>query len=205
MKKLFALLLVATAPLIQGAETPTITISKSDKLAIAVTNLPADISKVVQNDLTMSGYFKLVPAAAAGFLVSGGNSSGALTGKVEDRAGKVVLSQTFSGAPRIQAHLFADEIVETLTGTRGIAHTKLAFSATRTGKKEIYVADADGANVTQLTHDNNISVAPALSRDGRSLVYTGYKCGYADVYEIDLASGNRNRIIKFPGTNSGAA
>jgi TolB protein len=37
------------------------------------------------------------------------------------------------------------------------------------------------------------------------LVYTGYKSGYADVYEINLASGARNRIIKFPGTNSGAA
>ena len=61
------------------------------------------------------------------------------------------------------------------------------------------------ANVLQLTHDNAISVSPALSADGRRLAYTGYQSGYADIYLIDLGSGARNRIIKFPGTNSGAA
>ena len=80
-------------------------------------------------------------------------------------------------------------LVETLTGNRGIAQTRIGFVATRTGRKEIYLADADGANVTQLTRDNNISVAPCLSPDGRSLVYTGYKSGYADVYEVSLGSG----------------
>jgi TolB protein len=46
--------------------------------------------------------------------------------------------------------------------------------------------------VTQLTRDENISVAPCLSPDGRSLAYTGYKSGYADVYEINLGSGARS-------------
>jgi TolB protein len=57
----------------------------------------------------------------------------------------------------------------------------------------------------QLTHDNAISVSPSLSADGRRLAYTGYQSGYADIYLVDLSSGARNRIIKFPGTNSGAA
>jgi TolB protein len=48
-------------------------------------------------------------------------------------------------------------------------------------------------------------VAPALAPDGRKLAYTGYQSGYADIYLIDLGSGARNRIVKFPGTNSGAA
>ena len=83
--------------------------------------------------------------------------------------------------------------------------TRVAFVADRTGHKEIYTCDYDGANVSQLTHDKAISVSPALSADGRRLAYTGYQSGYADIYLIDLGSGTRNRIIKFPGTNSGAA
>lgn len=205
MKKFLALFLIATAPLAPAAETPTITISKSDKLSIAIGGLSGDAAKIVANDLAMSGFFKVTPAAQAGFVVSGSATGGALAGKVEDRSGKTVLSKSFFGSPRKQAHAFADEIVETLTGNKGIASSTIAFVATRTGRKEIYTADADGSGVKQLTSDNNISVAPSLSADGRTLLYTGYKSGYADVYQIDLGSGARNRIIKYPGTNSGAA
>ncbi|MES2569164.1 MAG: biopolymer transporter Tol [Verrucomicrobiota bacterium] len=204
MKKLLWITLLATTSIATAEEIPTITISKSDKLSIAVTGLNPEVAKVLQNDLTMSGYFKLVPGTAAGFVVSGNVAGASLNGKVEDRGGKTVLSRTFNGSARQQAHQFADEIVETLTGNKGIAGSRIAFVGTRTGKKEVYLADADGANITQLTHDGSISVAPQLSPDGRSLVYTSYKSGFADVYKIELSSGARNRIIKYPGTNSGA-
>jgi TolB protein len=203
-----ASLIFASASCLFAAETPTITISKSDKLAVAIGTLGgaegAQAAKILQNDLAMSGFFNLVPAASAAFVI-GGTAGGSLAGSVTDRAGKTVLSKTYSGSARGKVHAFGDEIIETLTGNKGIADSKIAFVGTRTGKKEIYVADADGAGVHQLTNDGTISVGPRLSPDGRSLVYTGYKSGYADVYEIDLASGARNRIIKFPGTNTGAS
>ncbi len=206
---IFASLFFATAVFTHAAETPTITISKSDKLAIAIGALSgadgAQAAKILQNDLAMSGYFNLVPAASAGFIIGGNSGGGSLAGNVTDRAGKTALSKTYSGSARGKVHQFADDIIETLTGNKGIANSKIAFVGTRTGKKEIYTADADGAGVHQLTNDGTISVGPRLSPDGRSLVYTGYKSGYADVYEIDLASGSRNRIIKFPGTNTGAS
>ena len=56
-----------------------------------------------------------------------------------------------------------------------------------------------------MTARTSSSVGPSLSPDGRRLAYTGYKSGYADIYLIDLGSGSRERIVKFPGTNSGAA
>ncbi len=205
---LLASLLFASTSAPWAAETPTITISKSDKIAVAIGALSgadgAQAAKIMQNDLAMSGYFNLVPAASAQFVVAG-SSGGSLAGTVTDRAGKVVLSKTFSGSARGKVHAFADEIVETLTGSKGIANSKIAFVGSHTGKKEIYIADADGAGVHQLTNDGTISVGPRLNPDGSSLVYTGYKSGYADVYDIDLNSGARNRIIKFPGTNTGAA
>lgn len=205
MKKLLAFILLLSAPLARAQETPTITISKSDKLAIAVTGLPAAEAKILQNDLALSGYFTVVPASNAAFVASGSLSGSSLAGSVVDRGGRNVLSQSFSGSARGRVHAFADEIVATLTGHKGFAGTTMAFVATRTGRKEIYTADADGSNVKQLTADASISVAPSLNTEGTTLVYTGYKSGYADVYEIDLRSGARNRIIKYPGTNSGAA
>jgi TolB protein len=157
---------------------------------------------VLQNDLAMSGYFSVVPEARATFIAKG---TGSLSGTVVDRAGKTVLQNSYSGSARGKVHAFADDIVDTLTGNRGIASTKIGFVATKTGKKEIYTCDADGSNVVQLTRDGVISVAPSLSADGSRLLYTGYQSGYADVYEISLGSGSRNRIMKYPGTNSGAA
>ena len=201
------LLLVSVLPL--RAQTPTITISKSDTLAIAVQPLQgadgAEATRVLQNDLNASGQFNITDAAKAGFIVSGVSSGGGLEGKVVDPAGRTVLQGSYEGAGRSKVHKFADDIIETITGKPGFANTKLAFVATRSGRKEIYTADADGSNVQQLTRDNAISVAPALSADGSRLAYTGYQSGYADVYLIQLSSGARQRIIKFPGTNSGAA
>ena len=196
MKRLLPLFLLLAAA--HAEEIAPITISKGDKIAIAVSGLAAADAKVLQNDLAMSGYFSLVPQAGAAFVANN-------IGSVVDRAGKTVLTKSYGGSGRGRIHAFADDIVETLTGNRGIASTKIAFVASRTGKKEIYTCDADGSNVVQLTHDGAISVAPSLSPDGRRLAYTGYQSGYADVYEIDLGSGARSRIIKFPGTNSGAA
>lgn len=204
MRPLAAICVLSLSALLSGRaeEIPAVTISKSDKLPIAVTGLaPAD-AKTLQNDLAMSGYFTVVPEAKAAYIASG---SGALSGSVVDRAGKQILQKTYSGSAKSRVHAFADDIVDTLTGNKGIANTKIAFVATKTGKKEIYTCDADGSNVVQLTRDGVISVAPNISADGRKLVYTGYQSGYADVYEIDLGSGARSRIMKYPGTNSGAS
>jgi len=196
-------------PFVRGQEAPTITVRKSDAINLAITPLTgaggAAAGKVLANDLALAGWFSITPAGRASCVVSGSAAGGSLRGEVKDGSGGIVLSKTYSGSPRATAHEFADDIVETLTGTPGIATSKIAFVATQSGKKEIYTADYDGANVKRLTSDGVISVAPALSPDGGKLAYTGYQSGYADVYLIDLGSGARNRIVKFPGTNSGAA
>ena len=165
-------------------------------------NEGAAATKVLQNDLTLSGYFILSGNAA--YTTRGSAGGGSLEGQVVDHSGGIVLSKSYNGSPRENAHHFANDIVETLTGNKGIAASKIAFIGTRTGKKEVYVGDYDGSNVRQLTHDGVISVHPSVSPDGRRIAYTGYQSGYPDVYLIDLASGARNRIVNYPGTNSGA-
>jgi TolB protein len=192
-----------------AAEPPTITVSKTDLIAISVQPISgaegAAITKVLQNDLAVSGYFNVTSEKSAGLIVSGASSGASLEGKVLDHNGKSALSNTYNGSARAKAHEFANDIIRTLTGNPGIAGTKIAFVATKGGHKEIYTADYDGSNVQQLTHDGSISVGPSLSPGARRLAYTSYKSGYPDIYSIDLGSGARDHIIKFPGTNTGAA
>ena len=201
--------LFAFVPISVFAEETTITVKKSEATSVIVQPFGgaegAAAAKVVANDLDLSGLFALSPAARASFTIGGTAGGGSLQGTVTDSSGGVVLRKTYSANTRAAAHEFSDDIVETITGNKGIASSKIAFAASRTGKKEIYTADYDGGSPKQLTNDGAISVAPALSPDGSRLAYTGYQSGYADIYLIDLATGARNRIIKFPGTNSGAA
>ena len=207
--KRVAILLIILASGLNGQEATTITIRKGDTVSVALKNLggaegPA-ATKVLQNDLDLSGWFSLTPPERATYIVSGSAAAGSLQGEVTDQRGSIVLQKAYSGGVRTASHQFADDIVETLTGHKGIAASKIAFVASKTGRKEIYTADYDGQNLRQLTRDASISVAPAIAPDGSRLAYTGYQSGYADIYLIDLASGSRNRIVKFPGTNSGAA
>lgn len=190
-----------------ASDVPTITVSKGDRISVNVEGLSggegATATAIVQKDLTLSGQINL-SGAGASYVVKGTADGGSLQGQVVDHSGGTVLSKTYQGAGNTTAHQFANDIIETLTGSKGLAGSKIAFIATRSGKKEVYVANYDGSNVRQLTHDNTISVHPSLSPGGGRLAYTGYQSGYADVYVIDLASGSRNRIVNFPGTNSGA-
>ena len=198
---------LTTGTAIAAEDVPTITVSKGDQINLVVSPLDGSdgsaATKIVQSDLALAGYFTLGGANST-YTVRGTASGGSLQGQVVDHSGGTVLSKSYGASTRENAHQFANDIIETLTGHKGLAGTKIAFIATRSGKKEVYVADFDGSNVRQLTHDNTISVHPSLSPDGRRIAYTGYQSGYADVYLIDLASGSRNRIVNFPGTNSGA-
>ena len=73
------------------SEIPTITVSKSDKLSLALTAFTgpdaAQDMKLLQNDLAMSGYFTFVPPAGAGFVIGGTSSGSSLAGNVTDRGG----------------------------------------------------------------------------------------------------------------------
>jgi len=203
MRFAIASLLILLSALALAEEQPRIRIVKSSKLDIAITGLSGGDLEILRRDLVNSGYFAVTPAEQAQFTANAA-ASGELRGTVTEHNGKVLLSKNYAGPGRTAVHRFADDIVAALTGVRGIASTKLAFVGTRTGKKEIYTCDADGSNLVQLTHDGTISVSPGISPDGQALVYTGYQSGYADVYRIQLASGSRSRIVKYPGTNSGA-
>ena len=202
-----SLLAFALVSPMQATEAPTITVRKSDALNVAFTGIGgsegAATSSIVQNDLKLAGWFSLVQPGLASFTVSGVSVGGVLQGKVQ-KGSEVILSKNYSGSPRAAAHQFVDDIVQTLTVHKGIASSSIAFVSNKSGRKEICIADYDGANGRQITHDSGLSVSPSLSPNARKVAYTGYQAGYADIYVIDLSTGARVRLVKFPGTNSGA-
>src|SRR5690606_34966265 len=130
-----------------------------------------------------------------GSITSEGADRVAFEGRVYDLgSGKAVLGKRYrgdAGAARRIAHTFADEVIQYLTGRRGIALTSIAFASTRTGAKEIWVRDYDGANPRQVTGHKSTSLSPDWAPGGGRIAYTSFVGGPPGVYVADLASGNK--------------
>ncbi|HLA51373.1 MAG TPA: Tol-Pal system beta propeller repeat protein TolB, partial [Thermodesulfobacteriota bacterium] len=102
------------------------------------------------------------------------------------------------------AHKFANEVMEALTGERGIFETRFMFVSTISGSKEIYTADYDGYNMKQITKNNAINLSPQWSPYGKKVLYTSYKEGQPYLYMLEFASGKEVRLSNQPGINIGA-
>jgi len=116
--------------------------------------------------------------------------------------GKQYQDAASSDAARLIAHKFADEIIFRLGGgIAGIAESKVYFVSNRSGHKEIWAMDYDGANQHAVTHLNAISLSPRVSPDGSRIAFSSLtKTGW----EILMYSLELNRVVAFPrfgGTN----
>jgi TolB protein len=116
--------------------------------------------------------------------------------------GKQYQDAATSDAARLTAHKFADEIIFRLGGgIAGIAESKIYFVGSRSGHKEIWAMDYDGANQHAVTHLNSISLSPRISPDGSRIAFGSLVKGGWEIlmYSLDL-----NRLVSFPrfgGTN----
>jgi TolB protein len=110
--------------------------------------------------------------------------------------GKQYQDAATSDEARIIAHKFADEIIFRLGGgIPGIAESQIYFVSSRSGHKEIWAMDYDGANQRQVTHQNSISLSPRISPDGSRLAFSSItKSGW----EILMYSMDLNRLVSFP-------
>ena len=130
--------------------------------------------RVLRADLLRSGWFEEQSAAR---LVVVGRVQNADVLRAEIQAIQVadkkrVLSRAFSGtkaATRALAHRVSDALVLAVSGKPGMASARLAMVGNRSGHKELYVCDADGANLRQVTQERSIVVAPAWMPDGKNM------------------------------------
>lgn len=120
------------------------------------------------------------------------------------QSGQAILAKRYRGglpvARRI-GHTFADEVIRYLTGGRGIGLTSIAFTSDRTGHKEIWIMDYDGAGQRRLTGHKSTSMSPSWEASGAGLAYTSFFNGPPGIYYVDLATGRKRSIVNTGSLN----
>jgi TolB protein len=107
---------------------------------------------------------------------------------------------------RIIAHRFANEIIFRLGGgINGIFESRIVFISNRTGNKEVWMMDWDGANQRQLTKLGAIALSPRISPDNSRVAYTLIGRRGVDIGMYSLELGRPVTFPSYAGTNSTAA
>ncbi len=98
------------------------------------------------------------------------------------------------------AHTLADDLVDRLTGDRGIANTRIVFVRQMApGIKELFQVDRDGANPIELTRYGSLTLSPTVAPDGR-LAYVTYKGGSPEIWGQKKPGGPHERLYPNGGT-----
>ena len=95
------------------------------------------------------------------------------------------------------AHLASDDIHWQQRSLAGVAQTRLTFSSDRAGERltgavtnrsatQVVIADYDGENVTAVTSDRSLNIAPTWSPDARSIAYTSYRRGPPNIFIANI-------------------
>jgi len=82
---------------------------------------------------------------------------------------------------------------------RPLVDTRIAFESGRDGDYDIYVMDADGGNMQQLTDDPGGDRNPTWSPDGTQIAFSSGRNGYSDIYVMDADGGNVRNLPDAPG------
>ena len=189
-----------------------------EKISIQLTGLTPDqdagsrvFMETLRGNLERSGWFTVTAAGQAEVAATGTVRRRGDQIQVECRVEGVVnrqryLAQSYRQSTdnaRRLAHRVADDIVEAVTGRKGIASTRIVFVGTVDRAKELFMCDADGGNLVRLTRDGNIAVRPRWGPTSDRLTYTAYLQRFPDVFLVDLNTGQRTAVANYSGLNSG--
>ena len=102
------------------------------------------------------------------------------------------LSKTYRAADvRDAVHEFANDIVQSFTGQRGVFGSRIAFALTGHGAHEIAVVDMDGGRMAVITKMGSDSLLPAFSPGGAEIAFTSYLRNNPDLWIV--SAGRRAR------------
>ncbi len=212
----FVCLMCVAAGMAWGADVTVSGSGGSGKVGIDLGGLTAAgqggaLKQVLIEDLKRSGWFTM--AAGGGVEVRGQCVSGGGSARIDAEViNPATATRYFSRAYeeptatwRRAAHRLADDIVKAVKNKPGMANARIALIGAPGGKKNLFICDADGQGLVQLTRDNKPCMTPAWSPDMRTIYYMSFHTGYADTYSIELGSRTRKKVAGFPGINANPA
>lgn len=190
------------------------------------------ITSTVRSDLERSGLFKLIDPAnavldentpvnyadwkgrgadslAAGRLAQSPDGRMEARFRVYDTQKGVTLGGavyvTSNQQLRAAGHRIADYIYEKLTGEKGVFSTRIAYVVKSRGQFLLQIADADGQGAATALTSSEPIISPAWSPDGGRLAYVSFEKKKPVIYVHSLASGQRQIVANFKGSNSAPA
>ena len=120
----------------------------------------------------------------------------------------IFVMKTDGDQPR---NLTADPVSDDFSPAWSPDGMKIAFSSERLGNQEIYVMDADGKNLVQLTRHRAYDATPSWSPDGRKIAFTSDRdhlfvvgpgqIGELEIYVMNADGENVVRITETGGWN----
>ena len=192
---------------------------------------PQQITGIIKDDLSRSGYFKIIDTSAvvtettpvnfddwkqrgAEALVVGSVQS-LVDGRFDVRYKLLdtIKSSTLSGFAlatpptntRQTAHKIADDIYEKLIGVRGAFSTRIAYVTKAGSEYRLEVADADGEGVRVALRSNEPIISPAWSADGTKVAYVSFEAKKPIIWVQNLLTGERRVVANYKGSNSAPA
>jgi TolB protein len=122
------------------------------------------------------------------------------------RGDAAVLSKSYRAADiRDAVHDFANDVVQSFTGVRGVFGSRIAFALTGKGSHEIGAVDMDGGRMAVLTKMGSDSLLPAYAPTGSEVAFTSYLKNNPDLWIVSAGGGRARRVSKQVGLNTGAA
>ena len=213
----FTFLISALAlPLLAQQQIRVTGVNKKDKDPINLSALAtpgpngALFKQVLQNDLERSGFFYM-----------DANAMTAVSGQVTDTPQGAAASATIRWSSksftwkadattpaevRTRAHELADQIVLNIKNKRGFAASRILF-VRRNGpdNSDLFVCDADGSNIRQITFDNRALIGPKWDTDSKHLFLTSYITGGPVVYRMAAEPrAEKTTIARYNGLNTSA-
>lgn len=103
---------------------------------------------------------------------------------------------------REAAHTMSAWVTRMLTGEEGSFTSKIVFVVKTGDHKDLWMMDWDGANPHSLTRDQTLNLSPTWAPDGKTLYFTSFRAGNADIYRYNLETGDIGPFIASPEVDS---
>lgn len=100
---------------------------------------------------------------------------------------------------RMIGHRVSNEIVNRLTGDKGIFLTKIVYAKQTSNGKELFTADYNGTNERQLTDNGSINISPVFHPTEDDLYFISYKDGDPMLFAVNMRSLKTRKIAGFKG------